>query len=148
MNTDTHTSGSPVKNHISLKTVFGYSATRRTSFRSWFLVYQRSSSKFPSSTSRKEIDHPASSSSSSTSPPMTSSTVSSESVVREEVGDPCGIDPYPAAVSSKHFEKASTGEIRITPTYRNGCKNSERILWMIEFLNTETHTPVLLMDYL
>ena len=30
-----------VKNHISLKTVFGYSATQRTSFRSWFLVYQR-----------------------------------------------------------------------------------------------------------
>ena len=41
MNTDTHTSGSTVKNHISLKTVFGYSAIRRTSFRSWFLVYQR-----------------------------------------------------------------------------------------------------------
>ena len=29
------------KNNISLKTGFGYSATRRTSFRSWFLVYQR-----------------------------------------------------------------------------------------------------------
>ena len=41
MNTDTLTSGSTVKNHISLKTVFGYSATRRNSFRSWFLVYQR-----------------------------------------------------------------------------------------------------------
>ena len=40
-NTDPHTSGSTVKNHISFKTVFGYSAIRRTSFRSWFLVYQR-----------------------------------------------------------------------------------------------------------
>ena len=29
------------QNHISLTKVFGYSATRRTSFRSWFLVYQR-----------------------------------------------------------------------------------------------------------
>ena len=29
------------QNHISLKTVFGYSATQRTSFRSWFPVYQR-----------------------------------------------------------------------------------------------------------
>ena len=29
------------KTHISSKTVFGYSATRGTSFRSWFLVYQR-----------------------------------------------------------------------------------------------------------
>ena len=41
MNMDTHMSGSTVKNLISLKTVFGYSAIRRTSFRSWFLVYQR-----------------------------------------------------------------------------------------------------------
>ena len=41
MNTDTLTSGSTVKNHISLKTVFGYSATQRFSFRSWFLVCQR-----------------------------------------------------------------------------------------------------------
>ena len=33
-------------------------------------------------------------------------------------------------------------------TYRNGCKNSEKISWMTEFLNTETHTPVLPMNYL
>ena len=39
-NTDTLMSGSTVKNHISLKTVFGYSATQRISFRSWFLVCQ------------------------------------------------------------------------------------------------------------
>ena len=37
MNTDTHTSGSPVQNHISVKK-FGHNATRRTSIRSWFLV--------------------------------------------------------------------------------------------------------------
>ena len=30
----------------------------------------------------------------------------------------------------------------------SGCKNSEKILWMKEFLNTETHTPVLLMSHL
>ena len=41
MNTDILTNGSMVKNHISLKTGFGYSATRRTSFRSWFLACQR-----------------------------------------------------------------------------------------------------------
>ena len=40
------------------------------------------------------------------------------------------------------------GETCVIPTYRNGCKSSEKILWMIEFLNTETHTPVLLMNYL
>ena len=49
-----------------------------------------SSSTSPHMTpSRQEIDHPTSSSSSSTSPTMTSSTVSSESVERQERGDPC-----------------------------------------------------------
>ena len=37
---------------------------------------------------------------------------------------------------------------RYIPIYQSGCKNSRRILWMKEFLNTETHTRVLLMDHL
>ena len=41
LKTDILTSGSTVKNHISLKTGFGYNATRRTSFRSWFQACQR-----------------------------------------------------------------------------------------------------------
>ena len=41
MNTDTHTSGSTVKNHISLKTGFARNAIRRTSFRSWFHACHR-----------------------------------------------------------------------------------------------------------
>ena len=44
--------------------------------------------------------------------------------------------------------KGTNGETRAIPTYRNGCKSSEKILWMTEFLNTETHTPVLLMNHL
>ena len=36
---DTHMSGSTVKNHILLKMVFEYSAIRKISYRSWFLVY-------------------------------------------------------------------------------------------------------------
>ena len=36
---------------------------------------------------------------------------------------------------------------RIIPTYQNGCKNSEKIWWMTEFLNAETHTRVLLMNF-
>ena len=60
--------------------------------------------------SRQEIDHPTSSSRSSTSPPVTSSTVSSESVARQERGDPCGINHYPAAVSSKHVERQARGD--------------------------------------
>ena len=118
MNTDTHTSGSPVKNHISLKTVFGYSATRRTSFRSWFLVYQR---VLPQACLLQHPWHlqgrkliilrlpharlPHQPWHLQTSPTMTSSTVSSESVARKEWRDLCGTDSYPAAVSSKHIER-------------------------------------------
>ena len=63
------------------------------------------STSTPTTPLRQEIDHPKSSSSSSTSTPMTSSTVSSESVDRQEHGDPCGIDHYSAAVSSKWVER-------------------------------------------
>ena len=37
----THMNGSTVKNHISLKTVFGYSAIWKYSVRSWFQACQR-----------------------------------------------------------------------------------------------------------
>ena len=60
--------------------------------------------------SRQEIDHPRSSSSLSTSPPMTSSTVSSESVARQELGDPYGMDNHPAIVSSKRVERQERGD--------------------------------------
>ena len=40
------------------------------------------------------------------------------------------------------------GETHCILIYWNGCKNSEKISWMTEFLNTETHTPVLLMKCL
>ena len=119
--------------------------------------------------SRQEIDHPTSSSSSSTSPTMTSSTVSSDDGTRVH-GDLFGIDSDPVTVSSKHVERKERGDLLTKPTKnpkpnenedhdlergdmlnstcRNGCQNSEKILWMIEFLNTETHTPDLLMNHL
>ena len=121
----------------------------------------------PMTPTRQEIDHSKSSSSSSTSTPMTSSTeidhsnhppaiVSSESVDRQVRGD-----PYSSETSEEMLNKPTKtpnqikmrntnryGETRIIQTYRNGCKNSERILWMTEFLNAETHTRVLLMNHL
>ena len=106
-----------------------------------------SSSHCPSSTSmtpsRQEIDHPASSSNSSTSP---TTTVSSDSETRARE-DLSWIHSHPALVSSSHVERTERGD----PLYsenRNGCKNSEKISWMTEFLNAETHTPVLLMNHL
>ena len=106
---------------------------------------------------------------STSSPPTT--TASSDSDSREGE-DQHGIDSPAVPVSSPNDEemiergrpvvtqanqKSKTkktkttrqnGEGRAIPTSRSGCKKSERISWMIEFLNTETHTPVLLMNHL
>ena len=127
-----------------------------------------SSSSSHSSTSmtpsRQESDHPTSSSSSSTSP---TTTVLSDRLAREDLS---GIDSHPVPVSSSHVERIERGDplfpsqpkiqnqiktkttieraTRCIPIYRNGCKNSEKISWMTEFLNAETHTPVLLMNHL
>ena len=91
-----------------------------------------SSSSLPSSTPitllRQEIDHPKSSSSSCTSTPMTSSTVSSESVDRQERGDPYGTDHHPATVSSESVERQERGDPYSSET-------SE------ELLNKPTKTP-------
>ena len=123
-----------------------------------------SSSHYPSSTSmtpsRQEIDHPTSSSSSSTSP---TTTVSSDSETRARE-DLSGIESHPAPVSSSHVERTERDDPLTKPTKnpqpnknenheterddplysdnRNGCKNSEKISWMTEFLNAETQTQV------
>ena len=40
------------------------------------------------------------------------------------------------------------GETRCILKSWSGCKNLKKIWWMVKFLNTETHTPVLLLKYL
>ena len=92
--------------------------------------------------SRQEIDHPTSSSSSSTSPTMTSSTVSSDSVARQERGDPCGIDPYPAIVSSERVEWQARGD-----PYSSEI-SEEQLLTKPTKNPKPNHSEVLLMDHL
>ena len=131
MKTGILTNGSTVKNHISLKTGFGYSATQRTSFRSCFLVCQRVLPQCPSSTSmtlsRQEIDHPKSSSTSSTSPTMTSSAVSSDSVFRGARSDLCGIEFCPGTVPSKPVERIERGDPLTKPKIQNPKKTKTTI---------------------
>ena len=103
---------------------------------------------------RQEIDHPTSSSSSSTSPTTTVSSdsetrardaVSCEHVEREERRDPFA-EPTknPKPNNSEDHEKER--ETHFVQKSLNGCKNSEKIWWMMKFLNMETLTPVLLMN--
>ena len=51
-----------------------------------------------------------------------------------------------AVIARRHPFFADSG--RASSESRSGCKNSGKIWWMMKFLNTETHTPVLLMKYL
>ena len=112
MNTDTHTSGSTVKNHISLKMVFSIQCNTEN-----FVpivvpgLSTSSSSSFPSSTSmtpsRQEIDYPTSSS------PTVTVSSDSGTGAREDL---CGIDSYPVALSSKHVERKELGDLLTQPT--------------------------------
>ena len=163
--------GSTVKNHISLKKGIWIQHNTANFVPIVNLgLSTSSSSSFPSSTSitlsRQEIDHPTSSSNSSTSPTMTVSS-DSETRAREDL---CGTDSFPVSVSSKHVERTEHGDLltKLTknPTpnknedhdlARGDLLNSDILEWLQEFrenlvddrfLNTETHTQVLLMDHL
>ena len=119
MKTDILMSGSTAKNHISLKTVFGYSATRRTSFRSWFqnschrvlppvLILQH---QWHLQDRSAVILHlPKSSSSTS---PTTTVLSDSETRAREDL---CGIASHPVSVSREHFERKERGDPLTKPT--------------------------------
>ena len=150
MNTDTHTSGSMAKKPHLIKN----GIRRQCNTENFVPIVVPGLSA-------------SSSSSSSTSTPMTSSTDNDHSdhppaIVQAKVW----IDKYgETRVLLRHQKSCWINqpksqnqlsmritnrywETRILPSYRNGCKNSERILWMKEFLNTETHTRVLLMNHL
>ena len=79
----------------------------------------------------------------------------SESVDRQARGDPYTSET-PEELSHEPTKIPKPNKKRITnryeeariPTYQNGCKNSERIWWMTESLNAETHTQVLLVKNL
>ena len=96
MKTDIPTNGSMVKNHISLKTGFGYPATRRTSFSLWFQACQRvrPPDLISSRTLSRQESHCSSSSSASSSSPTVS-----EIQIRERE-DGINSDTSPVQVST------------------------------------------------
>ena len=119
-----------------------------------------SSSSGSSSTLRTPMKQESHSSSSSSS----SSPTVSEIQTRERE-DQTESDISPAPVSTTVDERSGRpddNEAKKTPKRnprgnratrcvlksRSGCKNSGKFWWMTDFLNTETHTPVLLMKRL
>ena len=174
MNTDTHISGSTVKNHISLQNgiriqcktkihvpvvVPGLSASSSSSLlpqhpwhlqgrklivlphHPWHLQLCQAKVWLDNNGETCGIDHhPA--------------IVSSERVERQERWDPCTSEiseeqllTKPTKNQRKIKTTIKNGDTRAIPKYRNGCKNSKRILCLTEFLNTETHMQVLHMDH-
>ena len=137
MNTDTLTSGSTVKNHISIENGIRIQCNTENFVPIVVPGLSTSSSfNFPSSTSmtpsRQEIDHLTFSSSSSTSPPMTSSTVWSESVAREERETRALLKSRKSCQLKTQNQikmriTIKNGETRAIPKSRSGCKNSEKI---------------------
>ena len=95
MKTDIPTNGSMVKNHISLRTELGLSATQRTSFLSWFQACQvlPPASSSTSRTPMRQESHSSSSSSSSPSSP----TVGDLSVREREDVTNSDISPVPVS---------------------------------------------------
>ena len=101
-----------------------------------------SSTSTSTTPSRQEIDH-------SDHHPAIESSESVDRQARE--------DPFTSETSEELFHEPTKSQnqikMRITnryeetriQTYQKGCQNSERILWMKVFVNTETHTPVLLV---
>ena len=112
----------------------------RTIRGSWF-IYNLFIPQHPTTPSGQEIDH------SDHHPAIESS----ESVDRQARWNPFICEtwevllhgPIEIPEPKKKWITMKNGQTRAIPTYLNGCKNSERILWMTEFLNTETHTPIL-----
>ena len=142
MNTDALTSGSTVKNQISLKT--GIRIQCNTENFVPVVVPGLSASSSSNFLSSQEIDHPTSSLSSSTSP---TTTVSSDSETRARE-DLSGIDSYPESVLSEHVERKEQGD-PLCSDIQNGCTNSEKISWMMEILKcrdshaSSSHEPSL-----
>ena len=150
MNMGTHMSGSTVKNHISLKMVFDYNAIRKISYRSWFLVHLQL-------LQARQHQHPWL---------LQVRKLINEITIRQSSHVKVWIDKHRETRSLQKHQRSCymnqpkspnqikmritilSGKTRSIPTYWNGCKNSHWILWMTEFLNTETHTRVLLMNHL
>ena len=170
MNTDTHSSGSTVKNHIWFKTVFEYNVIRKTSYQSWFLVYQRVLPQacllhhlwhiwgrkliipsLPQACLPQHLWHlqrrliiQITLQQSCQAKVWIDKNGETRALLKSQKS--CWINQPKSPNQIKMRITRRYGETRVIPTHRNGCKNSERILWMTEFLNTETHTRVLLMN--
>ena len=71
--------------------------------------------------------------------------VECESADEKERGDPSS-NPTKIPKPNKKRTTTRKGDTPFFPNCLDGCKNSEKILWMKEFPRTEIHTRVLLMS--
>ena len=156
--------GEMVKNHISLKTGFGYNATRRTSFRSWFQACQRVRPPVLITQLQGHLQDRRVIVLHLLQPTATSS--DNETREREDRIE-SGISPVPVSEfvddrteqpvvdQANEIQKPNKKETTIergNPCVilrsRNGCKNAGKFWWMMKCHYREALTPVLLMKFL
>ena len=138
-----------VKNHISLKKVFEYSVILKISYQSWFLVYLQ----LPQA---RLLQHPRLLQVRKLITQITIQQSSQVKVWMDKHGETRALLKHQKSYYMNQPKFQNQIKMRITnrygearlPTYQNGCKNWERILWRKEFLNTETHTRVPLRNHL
>ena len=167
MKTDILMNGSMVKNHISFKTGFELQCNTEN----FVLIVvpglstsaSSGSDPLTSRTLSRQESHCSTYSSSSSSSPTESDTKTRERENRIEG------DISPVTVSTTVYERSvspvvdqanknpktnkkriqrQNGETRAILRFRNGCKNSGKIWWMMKFHYREALTPVLLMKLL
>ena len=138
------------QNCISLKMVFEYSVIRKVSYQSWFLVYQRVLLRAcllqrPRLLRVRKLIIQITVQQSSQVKVWIDKHGKTRTLLKHQKS--CYMNQPKSQNQIKMRITNRYGEARI-PTYQNGCKSTEKILWMTEFLNAATLTPVLLMNHL
>ena len=148
MKTDILINGSMVKNHISLKTGFGYNAIRRTSFLLWYQVCQahlldHHRPQRHLQDRRVIILHL----------PQARLLHQQHQATGRFEKERIKVELIPLPKPTKFQNQIKkrprlNGETRAILRFRNGCKKSGRIWWMMKFHYREALTPVHLMKLL
>ena len=141
--TDMHMSGPMIEDHVSFKTVFTYNFIRKPTYRSRSPGLSTTSS----SSSSSDSSSPTSSSQERTDSKPIPASIECESA-DEQARDNPSSNPTKIPKHNKDMTIPSTGRPVIFRNTWIAARIQEGILWMKEFLNSETHTRVLLANHL
>ena len=130
-----------VNNHVSLTTVLGYNVTRKTTYQLWSRVYRRTLPRQARLVHHLQHHYRTKVQAQHLFQHQLNVRVqTSEHEATPRLTQPKTRNPIKMWTMNRY------GATSHFPKYLNGCKNSERILWMAESPSMVTHTRVLLMN--